>query len=86
MRDLWTGAGLEDVETREITVQRTFTDFDDYWTTILGGASVGPKLAAMASEDLALLKARMRTRLPADVTGRITYGARANAVKGRVPG
>ena len=43
MRDLWTGAGLDAVETREITVQRTFADFDDYWTTILGGPSVGPQ-------------------------------------------
>jgi SAM-dependent methyltransferase len=85
MRDLWTGAGLDDVETREITVQRTFADFDDYWTTVLGGPSVGRKLAEMASEDLALLKARMRALLPADATGRITYSARANAVKGRVP-
>ena len=85
MRDLWAGAGLEAIETREITVQRTFADLDDYWTTIHGGPSVGPKLAAMASEDLALLKARMRARLPADATGRITYSARANAVKGRVP-
>jgi hypothetical protein len=39
----------------------------------------------MSSENLALLKARMRARLPADATGRITYRARANAVKGRVP-
>jgi SAM-dependent methyltransferase len=85
MRDLWTGAGLDSVETREIIVQRTFIDFDDYWTTILGGPSVGPQLAAMASEDLAFLKARMRVRLPADATGRITYSARANAVKGHVP-
>ena len=85
MRDLWTGAGLEAVETREITVQRTFTDFDDYWTTILGGASVRPTLAAMASEELALLQARMRALLPADADGRITCSARANAVKGRVP-
>jgi SAM-dependent methyltransferase len=84
MLDLWTGAGLLRVETREITAERTFADFDDYWTTILGGPSVGPRLAAMASEDLALLKARMRARLPADDTGRITYSARANAVKGRV--
>jgi SAM-dependent methyltransferase len=84
MRDLWTDAGLDSVETREITVQRTFADFDDYWTTILGGASVGPHLAAMASEELALLKEMMRTHLPPDVTGRITYSARANAVKGRV--
>jgi SAM-dependent methyltransferase len=84
MRDLWTGASLDAVETREITVQRTFADFDDFWTTILLGPSVGPKLAAMTSEDIALLKARMRSRLPAAATGSITYNARANAVKGRV--
>src|SRR5215210_3051520 len=80
MRALWTGAGLDSVETREITVQRTFSDFDDYWTTILGGPSVGPQLAAMASEELARLCARMRERLPADATDRITYSAWANAV------
>jgi SAM-dependent methyltransferase len=84
MRDLWTDAGLDSVEMREITVQRTFADFDDYWTTVLGGPSVGPQLAAMASEAIALLKARMRARLPVDAAGRITYSARANAVKGRV--
>jgi SAM-dependent methyltransferase len=85
MTDLWSGADLDAVETREITVQRTFADFDDYWTTILGAPSVGPKLAVMTSEDIAVLKARMRARLPADAAGRITYSARANAVKGRVP-
>jgi SAM-dependent methyltransferase len=85
MREFWTGAGLDGVETREIIVERTFADFADYWETVLGGPSVGSQLAAMASEDLALLKARMRARLPADTTGRITYNAWANAVKGRVP-
>jgi hypothetical protein len=30
------------------------------------------------------LKARLRDRLPGDADGRITYSARANAVKGRV--
>jgi SAM-dependent methyltransferase len=85
MRELWAGAGLDEVETLEITVQRTFNDFDDYWETVLGGPSVGPSLAAMASDDLALLKARMRTRMPADAAGRIAYSAWANAVKGSVP-
>jgi SAM-dependent methyltransferase len=85
MLELWAGAGLDAIETREITVQRTFADFDDYWTTIFGGPSVGPTLAAMAADDLAVLNARMRARLPADAAGRITYSARANAVKGRVP-
>ena len=84
LRDLWTGAGLDSVETREIDVRRTFADFDDYWTTVLGGASVGPQLAALAPDELAPLKARMRAHLPADAAGRITYSARANAVKGCV--
>ena len=85
LRDLWTRAGLEAIETREITVQRTFADFDDYWTTIRIGPSVRPALAAMAPSDISELEARMRGRLPVDAAGRITYSARANAVKGRVP-
>jgi hypothetical protein len=28
----------------------------------------------------------VRARLPTDTEGRITYGARANAIKGYVPG
>jgi SAM-dependent methyltransferase len=84
MRDLWTSAGLELVETHEISVQRTFSDFDDYWSTVLGGPSVGKQLTAMAPEDIALLQSRMRACLPADSAGRITISAHANAVKGRV--
>ncbi len=84
MSELWSGAGLATIETHEITVERTYTDFDDYWTTILGGASVAATLAAMTPEDLALLKEKMRKVLPAGADGRITYGARANAVKGLV--
>jgi hypothetical protein len=85
LRQFWTDAGLDAIEIQEISVQRTFDDFDDYWTTILLGPGVGPKLAAMASADIELLNVRMRARLPAEATGRITFGARANAIKGRVP-
>jgi SAM-dependent methyltransferase len=86
MRDLWTGAGLEAIETREITVQRTFSNFEEFWQiTTLGAPSLRPTLAAMSSTDTELFKSRVRVRLPSDATGRITYGSRANAVKGRVP-
>ncbi len=83
-RQLWAGAGIEAVETRQITVQRTFAGFDDLWTTFLLAPSVGPILAALPADDLALLQSRMRSRLPPDSSGRITYSARANAIKGRV--
>jgi SAM-dependent methyltransferase len=85
LQSLWAGAGLISIETREIKVQRTFTDFDEYWKTILGGPSVAAKLAAMQPEQITLLKERVRARLPADAAGHITYTARANAAMGRVP-
>jgi len=84
LRDLWTAAGLEAVEAREIAVQRTFTDFDDFWSAARG-ANVGRAIAAMNPGDAQRLEARVRARLPADAAGHITFGARANAVKGRLP-
>jgi SAM-dependent methyltransferase len=86
MRDLWTEAGLEAIETREITVQRTFADFEDFWTIGMLGTSIRPIIAAMSPADVELLKTRVRARLPGDAAGRINYASRANAVKGRVPG
>jgi len=85
LRDLWTGAGLDAVETREIMVHRTFADFDDFWTINLKSTTIGPAIAAMAPGDVDKLKERVRMRLPADTGGRVTYGSRANAIKGRVP-
>jgi SAM-dependent methyltransferase len=85
LRELWTGAGLREVETRKITVQRTFADFDAFWTTSTATGSIKPTLAPLSAGDLATLKSRVRGKLAADATGRITYSAFANAVKGRVP-
>ncbi len=85
MRDLWAGAGLEDLETRTIAVERSFADFEDFWTTSLLGGSVSQTLAGMGPGNMEKLKERVRARLPAGASGRITYGARANAIKGRVP-
>ncbi|CAN5892313.1 class I SAM-dependent methyltransferase [soil metagenome] len=82
---LWAGAGLVEIETRVIEVERTFSDFDSFWAISQTGPRVAPRLAAMAPADVELLKNRLRARLPADATGRITYRASANAVKGRVP-
>ena len=64
---------------------RTFADFDDFWTTTRTTPGLNSIIAAMTSDDVERLKARMRERLPADADGRIAYAARANAVKGRQP-
>jgi SAM-dependent methyltransferase len=85
LRGLWIGAGLEDVQTREIIVHRTFANFDDFWMTSLKSPSLRPTVAAMKSGDVETLRSRVRARLPGDTDGRITYGARAHAVRGRRP-
>ena len=85
MRALWEGAGLVEVETREIGVTRTYADFEEFWTINLGGANLASVLKSKPAADVALLKERLRARLPGDASGRINCVARANAVKGRAP-
>ncbi|HEV7880120.1 class I SAM-dependent methyltransferase [Bradyrhizobium sp.] len=85
LRTLWSGAGLERIETREITVQRTFADFDDFWGAALLGASIKATVATMPPDQLEHLKESVRTQLGADQGKPVTLGARANAILGRAP-
>ncbi|MDB5608834.1 MAG: Methyltransferase family protein [Bradyrhizobium sp.] len=85
LQKLWSDAGLVEIETRRIDVQRSFVDFDDFWAAATLGATIGPLLASMPPDDVARIKTRVRVHLRADSAGRITYGAWANAIKGRVP-
>ncbi len=83
---LWADAGLEAIETKEITVERTFANFDEFWTISRLAATAGQTIDALAAENIERLKARLRARPAADAVGRITYAARANAIKGRRAG
>jgi ubiquinone/menaquinone biosynthesis C-methylase UbiE len=85
MQELWRGAGLEAVETREIAVTRTFADFEDFWSTALLGSSIRAMVETRTPDEVVELKQRVNARMLADAAGRITLSARANAVKGRMP-
>jgi hypothetical protein len=84
--DLWTGAGLRDVDSRVIRVQRTFDDFESFWSATSGSGRPKVSLASLGAEATERVKARVRVALPPDAAGRITYAAQVNAVRGRVPG
>jgi ubiquinone/menaquinone biosynthesis C-methylase UbiE len=87
MRELWEGAGFVGVGTRSIEVQRTFDSFEEWWQICHLSASAGGIIRQQTAEVQAQLKNRLQARLaPAtDAQGRITWTARANAVKGRKP-
>jgi len=86
LRDLWTAAGLDTIQTRELTARRTFADFDDLWTANLLHPRISPAVAAMPSGELERLRARVQKQLPPDdATGVVTYTATANAIKAHMP-
>jgi SAM-dependent methyltransferase len=86
LRKSWQEAGLIDVETRELVVQRSYADFDDFWAAARKGPAIAPRMTQLAGADAGLLRKRLRDRLPTAADGSITYSARANAVRGRKPG
>jgi SAM-dependent methyltransferase len=81
---LWRDAGLTQVRSCQITVQRRFDSFDDYWNSAAQSHTLRPMFDAMAPEQYALLKPNVRRRLNAD-GGPLTVSARANAVCGIKP-
>ena len=84
MQELWTKAGLEQVETTVITIPVAFSNFEDFWESC--SIPVGPLaklLQTMAPETREELKGLLRERLPVAPDGRIAYDSFANAVKGR---
>lgn len=82
---LWNEAGLQQVETREITVERPFASFDAYWESATQGPGFKPQLAAMSADAQAELKRRTAAHIPRDAAGQMVFSGRANAVKGIVP-
>ena len=84
MRKLWSDAGMEAVETRKITVQRTFADFEDLWTASTGAGSVQATVEALSRSEAENIKTRLRATFPANAEGRITQSGFANAIRGRV--
>jgi SAM-dependent methyltransferase len=82
LKALWAELGLREVETRELVVERTFADFDDYWLSMVVSSPSG--VAAKLSDTArAELKRRLQARLPVGTSGEITVHASATAIKGR---
>jgi SAM-dependent methyltransferase len=83
LRDLWAGAGLDDVAVEAIDVPTVFTDFDDYWRPFLGGQGPAPGyVASLPQQRRDDLRDLLRARLPGGTAGPVHLTARAWAVRG----
>ena len=80
-RELWAKAGVQVVETTQITVERTFRDADDYWNTCRKGPSTGGRIKSLAPAQVEELRKRVAKR---QTSAPLVCRAKANAIKGRV--
>jgi ubiquinone/menaquinone biosynthesis C-methylase UbiE len=86
LQQLWADAGLIDLETRSISVERSYASFDELWAILLAGPSAGQALAQMSDAARSSVRDLLRQRLQTVGGGPITLQARANAIRGTVPG
>ncbi len=84
MGQLFTSAGLHNVETRAIDVETVFQDFNAFWAPFLGGQGPAPSyLMSLSAERRNDLRDEILGQLPMADDGSIQLTARAWAVKGQ---
>jgi SAM-dependent methyltransferase len=83
LRDLFTVAGLGEVEVEGISVPVDFGSFDDFWSPFLAGTGPAPAyIATLDDPRRAALRDAVRDGLPVADDGSIHLTARAWAVRG----
>ena len=69
------------MRTTQITVQREFSSFDEYWNSAAGSNMIRSMIDDLPADQKAALKGNVKRRLEAG-DGPFTVSARANAVVG----
>lgn len=86
LRQLWTEAGLTEVEEQPLEIAMAFRSFDDYWQPFMAGQGpAGAYVARLSPERRAELREEIKRLLPGDSkSGSFELMARAWAVRGTV--
>jgi ubiquinone/menaquinone biosynthesis C-methylase UbiE len=89
LSELFRSAGLAMVETRSLEIVVEFENFDDYWSSNTGLISpisvIGSAQGSLSTSQLDALRRTLKDSLPVGGDGRISFPARAWAVRGTVP-
>jgi SAM-dependent methyltransferase len=85
LEELFTVAGLNDVQVQAIDIATPFPSFDAYWQPFLGGQGPAPAYTMSLPEPAReQLREKLRSRLPTQPDGGVNLAARAWAVRGSV--
>jgi ubiquinone/menaquinone biosynthesis C-methylase UbiE len=85
LAELFGSAGLEQIETTNLDIAATLTDFEDYWTSNTDFRSPTANVCrSLPPSQLQAVQQRLRNTLPRGENGKIVVCARALAVQGIV--
>jgi len=76
---------LENIQVKAFTVEQSFDNFEDYWTTVLLAPNINSLFNTMTPNDQHIMLDGVRKRLPVNNNGEIVVTAKANAIRGQVP-
>jgi len=83
LRNLFEGAGLEQVKVCALDITTRFANFDDYWQPLLTGQGTAPNYFASRDERTqSAIRERLRGSLITNSKGEIELPARAWAIRG----
>ena len=81
LEEQWVKAGLDDVETKRIAVQRTFDNFQQFWDITTLSPSIGP-IVKSRSDITNRIKLMTQESLEVGDSEPVTIQGFANAIKG----
>ena len=84
LEKLWAEAGLKSIESKQINVERSFVDFEEFWNVTTPSPAVSVVFDDLEPDLVMEIRSSVKKELQPDASGKIICEAHANAIKGIV--
>jgi len=84
LEKLWAEAGLKSIESKQINVERSFVDFEEFWNVTTPSPAVSVVFDDLDPDLVMEIRSSVKKELQPDASGKIICEANANAIKGIV--
>ena len=84
LKSLWSGAGINAIESQKISVERKFKDINEYWSITSLTPNIQHIIPHLTTDQIDEVKGKLQQQLSIGSDGSISQVATANAIKGIV--
>ena len=84
LQKLWAEAALKSIESKQINVERSFVDFEEFWNVTTPSPAVSVVFDDLEPDLVMEIRSSVKKELQPDASGKIICEAHANTIKGIV--